>query len=123
MILILDNIINNCLNIFSIFILLNLFDLKRNKIYSILLVDIILYKLPIISISLFILYFINKIIFTKIIKNNITKFIVIILDYFIFLSLLYLFNDYNMSYLNFIKINYISHIFNILIYYIYIFWV
>ena len=120
--IILDNIINSCINIYSSLILLNLFDLKKNTFYLILLIDIILYKIPLISISLIILYFINKFIFNKIIINNITKFIVIILDYFIFISLLYLFNEYNIKYLYYIKINYISHIFNILIYYIYIFW-
>lgn len=123
MILLLDNIINSCINIFSALILIILFDFKRNKFYIILLIDIILYKLPTISISIIILYFINKNIFKKIIKTNFTNFIVIVIDYFIFISLLYIFNNYNINYLYFLKTNYISHIFNILIYYIYIFWV
>jgi len=123
LILLLDNIINSCINIFSALILIILFDFKRNKFYIILLIDIILYKLPTISISIIILYFINKNIFKKIIKTNFTNFIVIVIDYFIFISLLYIFNNYNINYLYFLKTNYISHIFNILIYYIYIFWV
>lgn len=121
--IILDNVINNYLNVYSALILIKLLDFKKNEFYIILLVDIILYKLPIISISLIILYLINKIIFKKIIRSNLTKFIIIILDYFIFISLFYILNDYNMNYLYFMKFNYVSHIFNILIYYIYIFWV
>lgn len=123
MIIVLDNVINICLNIFSSIILLSLFNIKKNKFYLILLIDIILYTIPFISISLIILYFINRVIFNKIVKNNFTKFIVIILDYFIFISLIYIFNDYNINYLYFLKTNYNSHIFNILIYYIYIFWI
>lgn len=121
--IILDNVINNYLNVYSALILIKLLDFKKNEFYIILLVDIILYKLPIISISLIILYLINKIILKKIIRSNLTKFIIIILDYFIFISLFYILNDYNMNYLYFMKFNYVSHIFNILIYYIYIFWV
>ena len=119
--LILDNIINNFLNIYSAIVLINLLDFKKKKLYLILLIDIILYKIPIISISLIILYFINYIIFKKITKNNITKFLVIIFDYFIFISLMYTFNNYNLNYLYFLKSIYLSHLLNTLIYYIYIF--
>ena len=120
MILLLDNIIFTFLNIYSSFILINLFNFKIKNFFLILLIDIILYKLPLISISLIILYLINYIIFKNIRKNNITKFIIIILDYIIFISLIYIFNDYD-NYLYFLIDNYRSHIFNILIYYIYIF--
>jgi len=122
LILLLDNIIFTFLNIYSSFILINLFNFKIKNFFLILLIDIILYKLPLISISLIILYLINYIIFKNIRKNNITKFIIIILDYIIFISLIYIFNDYD-NYLYFLIDNYRSHIFNILIYYIYIFWV
>jgi len=120
LILLLDNIIFTFLNIYSSFILINLFNFKIKNFFLILLIDIILYKLPLISISLIILYLINYIIFKNIRKNNITKFIIIILDYIIFISLIYIFNDYD-NYLYFLIDNYRSHIFNILIYYIYIF--
>jgi len=120
LILLLDNIIFTFLNIYSSFILINLFNFKIKNFFLILLIDIILYKLPLISISLIILYLINYIIFKNIRKNKKTKFIIIILDYIIFISLIYIFNDYD-NYLYFLIDNYRSHIFNILIYYIYIF--
>jgi len=119
--MILDNIINNYLSIYSSLILLNLFKFNIRKFYIIFLIDIILYKIPLISISLIILYLINKIIFKKISKNNITKYIVILLDYTIFITLFYFFNNYNFNYIYFLKSNFISHIYNILIFYIYIF--
>ena len=123
MILILDNIINSYLNILSCLILINIFNLNKEKYFIILLLDIIINQLPIISILLILFYYLNHFIFNKIIRNNFNKFILLSLYYFIFISLLYLINDYSFNYLYYIKTNLISHFYNILIYFIYIFYV
>lgn len=122
MILLLDNIINNYLNILSSLIILNIFKLDKYKFLTLIIIDILLNSIPIISIIILLLYFLNKIIFRKIVKNNINKFIFSIVYMFIFISLLYLINNYNFSYIYYINNNIFSIIFNIIIYYIYIFY-
>ena len=122
MIIILDNLVNNYLNILSCLILINIFNFNREKFIIILILDIFLNKTPIITIIILILYFLNKSVFKKIINNNFNKFIFIILYYFIFISLLYSINDYSFSYIYYNKTYLLSHIYNILIYYIYIFY-
>lgn len=122
MILILDNLVNNYLNILSCLILLTIFNLNKEKYIIIIILDILLNKIPIISIIILLIYFLDKFIFKRLINNKFNKFIFIILYYFIFISLLYTINDYTFTYLYYIKTNLFSHIYNILIYYIYIFY-
>ena len=122
MILIIDNLVNNYLNILSCLILLIIFNLNKEKYILLVLVDILLNKTPIISIIILIIYYLNIFIFNKLIRNKFNKFLFITLYYFIFISLLYSINDYSYTYIYYIKTNMFSHIYNILIYYIYIFY-
>ena len=122
MIIIIDNLVNNYLNILSCLILLIIFNLNKEKYILLVLIDILLNKTPIISIIILIIYLLNIFIFNKLIRNKFNKFLLIILYYFIFISLLYSINDYSYTYLYYIKTNLFSHIYNILIYYIYIFY-
>lgn len=122
MILILDNLVNNYLNILSCLIILLIPNLNKKKYFTLLCIDIILNTIPLISIFILFLYFLNKFIFKKIIKNRITLFISVIIYYFIFISLIYTINEYDFTYIYYIKNNIISFIYNIIIYYIYIFY-
>ena len=122
MLLILDNLINNYLHILSCFIILLIFVLNKNKFILLFIIDILLNEMPVISIIILLLYFINCFLFSKIIKNKITIFILSCLYMFIFLSFFYLLNNYNYSYLHYLKSNIISIIFNCFIYYILIFY-
>ena len=122
MILILDNIINNLSNISSVIVLLSVVCKKKYNFLIIFIIDIILYKIPIISISLIVITMINILLLKKIINKKFNRLIILILDYFIFITFIYLFNNCDLNYLLFIKNNYISHLFNILIYYIYIYY-
>ena len=120
MILLLDHLINNYLNILSCLIILSIFNLNKYKIFTIFIIDTLLNQIPFITIIILLLYFLNKIIFKKIINNNLNKFIFSIIYMLMFISLLYLFNDYTFTYSYYLKTNIVSYIFNILIYYIYI---
>ena len=88
----------------------------------IVIFDVLLNRVPVISILVFLLYLLNKIIFKKIINNSFNKFIFSIVYMVIFISFLYLINDYKFSFSYYIKNNILSIFFNILIYYIYIFY-
>ena len=123
MILILDNLINNYLNILSSLIILTIFKLDKYKFFVLVIIDILLNQIPIISIITLLLYFLNKLIFKGIVRNKTNKFIFSIIYMFIFISLLYLIYDYNFTFTYYMKDNVFSYIFNILIYYIYIFYV
>ena len=122
MILILDNLINNYLNILSCLIILNIFNLNKDKFFILVIMDILSNRVPIVSILILFLYFLNKLIFRKVVKNNINKFIFSIIYMFLYISLLYLINDYNFTYLYYLKNNLFSYFFNIFIYYIHIFY-
>ena len=122
MILILDNLINNYLNILSCLIILNIFNLNKDKFFILVIMDILFNRVPIVSVLILFLYFLNKLIFRKVVKNNINKFIFSIVYMFLFISLLYLINDYNFTYLYYLKTNLFSCIFNIFVYSIYIFY-
>ena len=75
MILIFDNLVNNYLNILSCIILLYIFKLTKNKYLVIVLIDILLNKIPYITIIFILIYFLNKFIFKKLINNNLNSFI------------------------------------------------
>lgn len=120
--IILDNLTNNYLNILSCLIILNIFYLTKYKYLTILIIDILLNKIPYISLIIILFYLLNKYIFKKIINSNINKFIFSIIYYFIFISILYLINRYNFSFKYYLYLNIFSFIYNILIYYIYIFY-
>ena len=122
MILILDQLINNYLNILSCLIIILIINLNKTNFLILFILDIIFNKLPIISIIILMLYFFNKLLFLKLNKNNKILFILSIINMFIFISLLYLINDYNFTYIYYLKNNIYGIVFNIIIYYIYIFY-
>lgn len=122
MIIILDNLINNYLNILLCLIILTIINFNKYSFLTLFILDILLNKYPIISLIILILYFFDKLIFRKLNRNNKTLFIVSIINMFIFISILYLINNYNFNYLYYIRSNIFGIIFNILIYYIYIFY-
>lgn len=122
MILLLDNLINNYLNILSCLVLINIFKLNKYKFIIILIADILINQIPFISISILLIFFLNKLIFKRIVNNNINKFILICIYMLLFISFIYLLNDYNYSYTYFLKNNIFSIILNIFVYYIYIFY-
>ncbi len=121
MILILDNLINNYLNILSCFSILLLPNLNKDKIYLFIIIDIFLNKIPYISLIMIILYIFDKFIYKIVYKNKINILFISILNYIAFISILYFIYGYNFSYLFYLKSNILSFIFNIIIYYLYIF--
>ena len=58
--IILDNLTNNYLNILSCLIILNIFYLTKYKYLTILIIDILLNKIPYISLIIILLYLLNK---------------------------------------------------------------
>jgi len=121
MILILDNLLNNYLNILSCLIIISIFNLTKEKFIILFFIDILLNKIPITSITILLLYFLNSFIFKRIVRSNINIFILSIIYMFLFLSFIYLFYDNNYTYIYFFKKNIISFILNIVIYYVYFF--
>ncbi len=122
MILLFDNLVNNYINIISCLIILYVFYLNKYSFLNLFIIDTILNMIPYISIIILILFYLNKFIFKRLINNNINKFVLSILYYFIFISLLYLLNNYNFNYLYYIVSNLFSIILNIIIYFIFIFY-
>ena len=122
MIILLDNIINNYLNIFSLLILITIYNMNNNKKVTLLLFDIILNKIPYISVLTIILSYINKTIFKKISNNKVNKIILLVIYYLLFITIIYFIQSYNMDYFYFLKYNIPSFIFNTFIYIVYIFY-
>ena len=114
--MIVDSIINNYLNITSLLVLLHIFNINKYKIIILLLIDILLNKIPYVSIFILVLYYLNKLIFKKLVDNRLNKCIFITIYLILFITFISIIN--NSSFYN----NIISIIFNLLIYYIYIFY-
>lgn len=122
MILLLDNLINNYLNILSCFIILSIFNLNKYKFMVIFIIDILINQNPFVSIIVLLIYFLNKVIFKRIVNSNINKFIILCLYMLLFITFIYLFNDYNYTYTYFLKNNFFSIVLNFFFYYIFIFY-
>lgn len=87
--MILDFLIINTTDLFVTFILLNTIYLTDQKLYFILIGDIILNKIPIITIMI-VLFYIFRVISFKYIKENIfTLLLLLVIYYFVFGLLLY----------------------------------
>ena len=121
MILLLDNIINNYLNILSCLIIISIFNLNKINFFTMLLIDIILNKIPFVSIIVLLLFYLNKIVFKYVVNSNINKFIFTLVYYFIFMNILFLINN-KCDYIYFLKNNIFAFITNIVFYIIYIFY-
>ncbi len=116
----LDNIINNYLNICSCLIILNIFYFNKRNFLFTLILDVLFNQIPFITIIILFLYYINRIVFSKIVKNSVNTFIFSLVYYVIFLIVLFLINNYNITFKYYIYMNLYSLIFNMIIFYIYI---
>ena len=103
--MILDFLIINTTDLFVTFILLNTIYLTDQKLYFILIGDIILNKIPIITIMI-VLFYIFRVISFKYIKENIfTLLLLLVIYYFVFGLLLYgIYNGLNNYMALFVKI-------------------
>lgn len=116
----LDNIINNYLNICSCLIILNIFYFNKRNFLFTLILDVLFNQIPFITIIILFLYYINRLVFSKIVKNSVNTFIFSLVYYVIFLIVLFLINNYNITFKYYIYMNLYSLIFNVIIFYIYI---
>lgn len=120
MLLLVDNILNNYINIMSCLVLLYIPYFTKDKFFILFIIDILLNKIPIVSIILLMLYFFDKLLYKVLLKNKITTIIVSVINLLLFLTLLYFINNYSFSILYYFKYIIVSIIFNIFIYYLYI---
>lgn len=118
--ILLDNIINNYLNICSCLIILNIFYFNKHNFFITLILDILFNQIPFITIIILLLYYLNKIVFNKIVKNSVNTFIFSLIYYIIFFIVLFLMDNHNITFKYYIYMNLYSLIFNIIIFYIYI---
>ena len=118
--ILLDNIINNYLNICSCLIILNIFYFNKHNFFITLILDILFNQIPFITIIILFLYYLNKIVFYKIVKNSVNTFIFSLIYYIIFFIVLFLMDNHNITFKYYIYMNLYSLIFNIIIFYIYI---
>ena len=114
MLLLLDNILNNYISLISCFILFYIPKLNKDNFFLLLIFDLLLNKIPLVTILILLIYFIDKFIYKIFLKNN-------IINLFIFLLLLYFINNYNFNILYYIKYLIPSITFNIFIYFLYTF--
>ncbi len=119
--IILDNLINNYIGIQTYFIILSIFNFNKNKFFILFIIDIILNKVPYISIIILFIFYLNKYIYKFIYKNKITMYILSLLNLFIFILLIYIIKNNNVSLMLFLKNNIIGFVFSIIYYAIYIF--
>lgn len=82
--MILDFLIINSTNLFVTSILLNTIYLTDQKLYLILIIDIVLNKIPIITIILILLYIFRNVIFKYIKETTFTLLLLLVIYYFIF---------------------------------------
>lgn len=121
MTLLLDNIINTYLGLLSCFIILEINTLNIKRFFILLIVDIILNKIPIVTFLILIIFYINKFIYKYLNKNNLNLFFISIINYFIFINILYFVNSYTYNFIYYLTSNLYSIVFNIIVFYIYIF--
>jgi len=84
-----DFLVLNLTSIYLATVLLSVFKLNDQKVYFILIIDIILHQIPIITMIIIGLYYLKKFIFKYISDIFLTRYILIIIYYFIFGILLY----------------------------------
>lgn len=122
MIILLDNLINNYLNILSCLVILLIINLNIYKFLMLFILDILLNRFPFVSLIILLLFLLDKLIFKKLYRNNKSLLIVSIINLILFMSIIHIINNYNFNYLYYLKNNIFGIIFNIIIYYIYIFY-
>lgn len=94
--MILDTIIYNLTNTIIISVITNIYYLNNKRLFLILITDIIINKYPFITITIILLYYLNKNIFKYLSNKFITKYILLIIYYFIFGITIYsIYNKFN----------------------------
>lgn len=88
----LDFLINNTILFKSTTILINLNNYSKKEFLYILFIDIFINKIPLISIILLLLRYLNKILDKKFVSSLVVENIIYIINYFIFIIIIYLVN-------------------------------
>ena len=113
--MIVDFLVLNTVHILFCSVLVNIFYLNDKKIYLILIFDILINGVPFTTIIIILLYYLNDFIFKFINDSFLSKFILIIIYYFLFNIVLYsIFNKFNYY---IIKNSLNSLIYNVMFYY------
>ena len=95
--MIIDFLSLNCFNVYLLSIILFLFCLNDKLLYYLLIIDLIINGIPFVTITITLLYLLNKNIFKYLNNNFINKYIFLIIYYFLFSIILYsIFNKFNL---------------------------
>lgn len=114
--MIIDFLSLNCFNVYLLSIVLFLFCLNDKLLYYLLIIDLIINGIPFVTITITLLYLLNKNIFKYLNNNFINKYIFLIIYYFLFSIILYsIFNKFNLYIIKFL-INNLPY--NLIYYYI-----
>lgn len=114
--MIIDFLSLNCFNVYLLSIIIFIFCLNDKTLYYILIIDLIINGIPFVTITITLLYLLNKNIFKYLNNNFINKYIFLIIYYFIFSIILYsIFNKFNLYIIKFL-INNLPY--NLIYYYI-----
>ncbi len=114
--MIIDFLSLNCFNVYLLSIILFLFCLNDKLLYYLLIIDLIINGIPFVTITITLLYLLNKSIFKYLNNNFINKYIFLIIYYFLFSIILYsIFNKFNLYIIKFL-INNLPY--NLIYYYI-----
>ena len=114
--MIIDFLSLNCFNVYLLSIILFLFCLNDKLLYYLLIIDLIINGIPFVTITITLLYLLNKNIFKYLNNNFINKYIFLIIYYFLFSIILYsIFNKFNL-YIIKVLINNLPY--NLIYYYI-----
>lgn len=114
--MIIDFLSLNCFNVYLLSIILFLFCLNDKLLYYLLILDLIINGIPFVTITITLLYLLNKNIFKYLNNNFINKYIFLIIYYFLFSIILYsIFNKFNLYIIKFL-INNLPY--NLIYYYI-----
>ena len=116
--MIIDFLSLNCFNVYLLSIILFLFCLNDKLLYYLLIIDLIINGIPFVTITITLLYLLNKNIFKYLNNNFINKYIFLIIYYFLFSIILYsIFNKFNLYIIKFL-INNLPY--NLIYYYIWL---
>lgn len=114
--MIIDFLSLNCFNVYLLSIILFLFCLNDKLLYYLLIIDLIINGIPFVTITITLLYLLNKNIFKYLNNNFINKYIFLIIYYFLFSIILYsIFNKFNLYIIKFL-INNLPY--NLIYYYV-----
>lgn len=94
----LDYLALNLSNLYLCTVILLTLDLTNQKLYYLLIIDLIINGFPFVTIIIILLSYFNEFIFRYLNKNPLNKLIIIVTDYFLFGIILYsIFNKFNLN--------------------------